>query len=152
VTPSEVFQLPFEDEVTCHTYALWGAVQVGNRASLSQNMAEWPLLEASPMALRLIPPTPAQQLRGEWQAHRRQWCLRATDGNGAKPTAQPTAWMWVRSARRASLGPVQGGLGNVWAGFWVPYLLEGGAPLSVSIWIAAPGYVTAQLTETVPGE
>ncbi len=43
-----------------------------------------------------------------------------------------------------------GGTGDLWAGFWTPYLLDGDVPVNASLWAAGPGYVTGLATVTVP--
>jgi hypothetical protein len=41
-------------------------------------------------------------------------------------------------------GGLDGGTGNAWAGRWDPNLQQSRGPITVTVWVAGPNYVTAQ--------
>jgi len=148
---SQTVQLPFANQPPAWApYRLRAVAQLGAPVSTEKNMAAWPVFVTASVPLTLVPASPEQQLGVEWQTDRQQWCVQAADGDGGQPAGPLVAWMHATSARGATLGRLRGGTGDLWAGFWVPFLLEGGVPVHVSLWVAGPGYVTGLATATVP--
>jgi len=147
-TVSQAVQLPFEDDARQHTYEVQGYVQHAQQQL--GNAAQWPSLETNAWPLPLAMPSPVQRLQATLQADARGWCLQATDGVGSQPAAPLSADMFAwESHDRGFVLP--SGPGPVWAGAWDPSFVPVGPPIHVKAWVAGPGYVTAQLEETVPG-
>jgi hypothetical protein len=144
-------QLPFDNELAQHTFRISGRVQIDVSSGQPTTLTDWPELVTNSFVVPLVHPGAAQHLHAAWQADREKWRLQVTDSAGGRVTAPLTAWMWASSTKGRTLGVIDAVRENVWAGVWEPYLMAGGSPLSVDIWVAGPGYVTTLLTETVPG-
>jgi hypothetical protein len=102
-------------------------------------------LEAGPLPLRVTEPTPAQRLRAELQADRHGWRLRVTDGLSG-PVAGP---FWGERIESSSRGMTAGGLGpsadGTWSAAWPEYLVRGSAPVTLGVWVGAPGYLSVNV-------
>jgi hypothetical protein len=105
--------------------------------------------------VRLEEATPAEQLVLDLQADRQQWCLKATDTGGG----QPTGPLFIRLMARGGMGSllssrVPGGTGDAWAQRWSrtgsPNLFQDTTPLTLTVWVAGPHYVTARAEITIP--
>ena len=99
--------------------------------------------------------SPADQLVLDLHANRQQWCLMATDDSGGRPTG-PLFLHWMARGSMASLmsSGVPGGTGNAWAQRWSrtgsPSLVDGTTPVTLTVWVAGPHYVTARADTTIP--
>jgi hypothetical protein len=105
--------------------------------------------------LRLRVATSADQLNLELNADRQKWCLHATDASGGRPI-EP---LFVRLTASATGGlmssGIPGGTGDAWAQRWLqggsPSMFQSTTPVTVTVWVGGPNYVTARAETTVSG-
>lgn len=153
LTGTLTFQVPPPDQAPAHSYVLWAEVSFA-RAMPDQPQGPdnlWLRLEAGPIPLQLLAPSAAQQLHAELQADSYGWMLRVTDAKGETPPG-PFWGQLEATSRNGSLAqPLAHEPGGSWSASLDPYLTADGAQLALRAWVAAPGYVTAAATQTVPG-
>jgi hypothetical protein len=98
--------------------------------------------------------TPADELHLELKADPQQWCVRATDGRGARPSGPLFLATRAVSARVTNLGEVPSATGDAWAQRWTqmgsPPMLAAG-PVMLTVWVGGPRYVTARAESVVAG-
>ncbi len=153
VTDSLTFQVPPEDEPLSHTYTLWVEAQFSRPAPDQPQGPDnlWLRLEAGPIPLQVIAPAAGQQLQAELQANRYGWKLRVTDEKGRTPPGPFWGLLEATSIHGSHARSLADETDGAWSAELDPYLSQDGAQVAVRAWVAAPGYVTAVVTATVPG-
>ncbi|MBC7251674.1 MAG: hypothetical protein H5T62_15525, partial [Anaerolineae bacterium] len=147
------FQVPPMAQATGHTYVLWAETRFSRPAPDTPQGPDnlWLRLETGPIPLQLAPPAPSQQLVAELQADRGGWRLQVTDKAGRVPPGPLWGQLEATSPNSALAMPLRDNPDGTWSGVWDTYMRQGNAPIAVRAWVAAPGYVTAAVTQTVPG-
>jgi hypothetical protein len=143
-------QVPFDASGSVHLHAAAG---VGNTTSNVQ--IQRPVVSVlADIPLRLGAATPADQLKLELKADRQQWCLRATDASGGRPIGP----LYIRLTASDGMGTlmasgIPGGTGDAWAQrlsrSTSPSIFHSGAPLTLTMWVGGPHYVTARAETTI---
>jgi hypothetical protein len=153
VTEMLTFQVPPMEQAAGHTYALWIETRFSRPAPDSPEGPDnlWLHLETGPIPLRVTPPEPAQCLVAELQADRDGWRLRVTNATGQPPSGPLWGFREVASSNAASAGPLRDSADGTWSGAWGEHVRQDDSQISMRVWVAAPGYVTAAVTQTVPG-
>lgn len=153
VTETLNFQVPPEGQAAGHTYVL----RVETRFSRPQpdhpegpdNL--WLHLETGPVPLQVTVPSPAQRLIAQLEADRDGWHLRVTDATDQAPPGPLWGFREVVSPNAASAGSLWDSVDGMWSGAWDGHIRQDDGSICLRIWVAAPGYVTAAVTQTVPG-
>ncbi len=153
VTDSLAFQVPPLDQALDHTYALWVEVRFSRPAPDQPQGPDnlWLRLEAGPIPLQLLTPNAGQQLQAELQADRYGWTLCVADASGAIPAGPFWGQLEATSLNGGLSRPLADEPGGAWSASLDPYLSQDGAEVALRAWVAAPGYVTAAATASVPG-
>jgi len=153
ITDTLNFQVPPEEQAAGHAYVLWAETSFCRPApdSLYGGDNLWLHLETGPIPLQVTPPDPSQQLVAELEADRDGWRLRVTDTAGQVPPGPLWGFHEVVSFGTASIGPLQDSADGTWSRAWGERVSQSDSQISMRAWVAAPGYVTAAITQTVPG-
>ncbi len=154
VTETLTFQVPPVEQATGHSYVLWAETRFScpHPGHLEGPDNLWLHLETGPIPLRVTLPNPTQRLVAELEADRDGWRLRVTDVTGQVPPGPLWGFREVVSSNTASAGPLQDTTDGTWSGAWDDYMRQDDGQICLRVWVAAPGYVTAAITQTVPGE
>jgi hypothetical protein len=155
ITETLNFQVPPVEQATGHTYVLWAVTRFSrpspDRPDGPDNL--WLHLETGPIPLQVTPPGPAQQLMAQLQADRDGWRLQVTDGAGGVPSGPLWGQLEATSPNAAMGGlPLRDSADGTWSAAWDEHMRQGDGQIIVRAWVAAPGYVTAAVTQTVSGE
>ena len=153
VTETLTFQVPPTEQAAGHTYALWVETRFSRPAPDSPEGPDnlWLHLETGPIPLQVVPPEPAQRLVADLQADWDGWHLRVTDANGQVPPGPLWGFREIASSNSASAGPLRDSPDAIWSAVWHEHEWDDESEICLRAWVAAPGYVTAAVTETVPG-
>ncbi|MDY6877744.1 MAG: hypothetical protein SWK90_16300 [Chloroflexota bacterium] len=153
VTETLALQVPPAEQAAGHTYVLWAETRFSRPQPDYPEGPDnlWLHLETGPIPLQVIPPEPERRLVADLQADREGWHLRVTDATGQVPPGPLWGFREVASSNSATAGPLQDSPDGTWSGAWNGHMREGDGQISTRIWIAAPGYVAAAVTQTVPG-
>jgi hypothetical protein len=144
-------QVPFDASRPVHLQAAAGISIVTPNAFIPRRVAS----VLADIPVRLDAATSAEHLALDLQADRQQWCLKATDASGGRPTGP----LFIRRTASGDGGTlmgsgVPGGTGDAWAQRWSrsgsPDLFQGTSPLTLVVWVAGPHYVTARPEITIP--
>jgi hypothetical protein len=153
VTETLTFQVPPEGQAAGHTYVLWVETRFSrphpDHPQGPDNL--WLHLETGAIPLQVRPPSPARQLIAELEADRDGWRLRVTNASGQTPPSPLRGFWEVASPNAASAGRLEGSADGTWSRAWNEHMRQDGSEICVRAWIATPGYVTAAVTQTVPG-
>jgi hypothetical protein len=154
LTSSVPFQVPPWEQARGHEYVLWTETRFSRPAPDQPRGPDnlWLRLEAGPVSLQVAPPAPAAALLAELEADRYGWQLRVTDSIGQVPSGPFWGLLEAVSANGAHARPLEDSPDRAWSGSLDPYLTENEAQAAVRAWVAAPGYVVAAATRTVPGK
>jgi hypothetical protein len=155
ITETLNFQVPPVEQATGHTYVLWAVTRFSrpspDRPDGPDNL--WLHLETGPIPLQVTPPGPAQRLMAQLQADRDGWHLQVTDDAGDVPSGPLWGQLEATSPNAAMGGlPLRDSADGTWSAAWDEHMRRGDGQIIVRAWVAAPGYVTAAITQTVPGE
>jgi hypothetical protein len=110
----------------------------------------WLRLEAGPLLLRVLPPAPSQRLQAHLQVDRAGWSLSVTDADGRVPPGPLVGELELAGPSLYGMRALAHRADGIWSSGWVDEQF-GPGPFRVRAWVAAPGYVTAAITETVDG-
>jgi hypothetical protein len=146
---TSLVQLPFDASQPVH---LQGFARLGVYSPPTPEDAHPTTLTAN-VPVKLVAPTPDQQLTLELHVDRQQWCLRATTASGHAP-AEPLVMVLIAQSpqRWYSEGGPNVGAAGTWAG---RLGLDGASvvngvvhrmsddPFDVTAWVGGPSYVTA---------
>jgi hypothetical protein len=154
VTETLTFQAPLAEQAAGHTYVFW----VETRFSRPQpdhpegpdNL--WLHLETGPVPLQVTVPNPTQRLVAQLEADRDGWYLRVTDATDQTPPGPLWGFREIVAPNAASAGPLRDSADGMWSGAWDGHIRQDDSQICLRVWVAAPGYVTAAVTRTVPGE
>jgi hypothetical protein len=134
-------------------YALWAATRFARIVPDTDGPDNlWLHLEAGPLPLTLVPPRPDQQLTATLALDRSGYELEARGADG-----QPVPGAWGAMEADFSVAgefdaftsrPLRSGSG-AWADGWDAQFQAERAQIVARAWVAAPGYVTAALTQTL---
>lgn len=153
ITDTLNFQVPPAEQAAGHTYVLWVETSFGRPAPDRPDGWDnlWLHLETGPIPLQVTPPDPSQQLVAELEADRDGWRLRVTDTAGRVPPGPLWGFHEVVSFGTASICPLQDSADGTWSRAWGGRMSQSDSQIGMRAWIAAPGYITAAITQTVPG-
>ena len=153
ISDTLVFQVPPEEQAAGHTYVLWAETHFCRPAPDMPDGWDnlWLRLETGPIPLQVTPPDPSQQLVAELEADRDGWRLQVTDTTGRVPPGPLWGFLKVVSYDTASIRPLQDSADGTWSGVWDERMSLSDSQISMRAWVAAPGYVTVAITQTVPG-
>ncbi|MGA9351724.1 MAG: hypothetical protein WBW48_23385, partial [Anaerolineae bacterium] len=153
ITETLNFQVPLEEQAAGHAHVLWAETHFSRPAPDRPDGWDnlWMHLETGPIPLQVMPPDPSQQLVAELEADRDGWRLRVTDTAGRVPPGPLWGFHEVVSFGTASTGPLQDSADGTWSGAWGERVSQSDSQISMRAWVAAPGYVTAAITQTMPG-
>ncbi len=132
-------------------YAFWVDTQFSRAQPGDLQGADniWLHLEAGPLPLRVMAPAPSQKLQAVLQVDRLTWSLRVTDAAGQVPAGPFVGELEAASANGYSRwGPLASRPDGEWSMGWGDEHF-GPGPFMVRAWVAAPGYVSAAVTQTV---
>jgi hypothetical protein len=160
ITTTLPFQIPPVEQVGNHHYELWVATRFSRPSPESPDPHGpdniWLRLEAGPIPLIVTPPTPSQQLMANLQIDRAGWQLSALTSDGRVPIGPMWGMMEAAStgptSEGATSGPLPESSDGVWSRGWPEGLFSADTKLMMRAWVAAPGYVTAAVTQTLPGK
>jgi hypothetical protein len=154
LTDTLTFQVPPEEQAAVHAYVLWAETRFSRPAPDNPQSPDnlWLHLETWPIPLQVTPPEPAQRLIAELQADGIGWQLQVVDANGQIPVGPLWGVLEAASPNGAYTRPLQDTTDGTWSAAWDSHLIEDEAQVIVRAWVAAPGYATAAITQTVPGE
>lgn len=154
VTETLTFQVPPAEQAVGHTYALWIETRFSrpHPGHLEGPDNLWLHLETGPVPLQVTLPNPTQRLVAQLEADRDGWRLRVTDVTSQVPPGPLWGFREVVSSNTAAAGPLQDTADGTWSGAWDDHMRHDDSQISLRAWVAAPGYVTAAITQTVPGE
>jgi hypothetical protein len=111
----------------------------------------WLRLESGPIPLHVLQPAASQFLQADWQPDRTGWQLKVTDANGQSLSGQAWGEIGAQTNNTGTAGPLGSSQNGVWSGTWREEMMPAGAQAVTGGWVAAPGYVTAVFTQTLPG-
>jgi len=155
VTETLTLQVPPMEQFVGHSYVLWAEARFSrphpDHLEGPDNL--WLHLETGPVPLQVTPPNPADPtlwLIAELEADRDGWRLRVTDGAGQIPSGPLWGFQEVTSPNAASTGPLRDSTDGTWARAWDAHMRQDESQVCMRAWVAAPGYVTAAVTQTVP--
>jgi len=153
VSETLTFQVPPAEQAAGHTYVLWVETRFSHPQPDYPDGPDnlWLHLETGPIPLQVTPPGPAQRLVADLQADRGGWRLRVTDANGQVPPGPLWGFQETASSHLASAGPLRDSPDAIWSAVWHEHEWDDEREICLRAWVAAPGYVTAAVTETVPG-
>lgn len=133
--------------------ALWAATRFARTVPGADGPDNiWLHLEAGPIPLTLVAPRPDQQLRATLALDRSGYALEARTSDG-----QPVAGAWgeleasfsVPGQFEAFSSRSLAAANGTWTGGWDAQMRPEQAQIVARAWVAAPGFVTAALTQTV---
>ncbi len=159
LAPGEVFsetidfQLPPSEQIGNHYFVLWAQTHVARAAPDWKDIPDnvWLRFEVGPVPLRIVAPDVSQQLRAQLQADHHGWRLKVTDARGQVPN-RPLWGMWeAETENSASKWALPDNARGEWVQADALEWMGANAQIAVRAWVAAPGYVTAVVTQTVPG-
>ena len=152
ITDTLNFQVPPAEQAVGHTYVLWAETHFCRPAPDSLHGGDnlWLHLETGPISLQVTPPDSSQQLVAELEVDRDGWLLWVTDTAGRVPPGPLWGFHEIVSFDTAATGPLRDSAGGMWSGAWGERVSQSDSQISMRAWVAAPGYVTAAITQTVP--
>lgn len=156
LTKTLAFQVPPSEQTPPGLLNLWTETRFSRTAPDHPDGPDnlWMRLEAGPLVLHIQAPEPAQTLQVDWQVDRSGWRLYVEDTQGQVPAGPFWGEIGMASPNALCAGPLpanQARLGE-WTGTWEPNLQLEGVQVITQGWIAAPGYVTAVFSQTLPGQ
>lgn len=149
------FQLPPLEQTAGKSYYLGAALEF-NRTSVA--FPESPddiylRAETGLIPLHVAAPTAMQQLTASLEIDWNGWQLRVTDADGHLPRGPVWGMIEALFSNGAMSGPLQENNDGQWSGQWDrSFTAPGQDHIFVRVWIAAPGYVTAAVTQTLPSD
>ena len=150
---SGMAQLPFDTSLAVHLHASAGLGLVRAGSPMSQHV----VTVVADIPVRLRAPLTQDQLTLELKAARQQACLRATvAGSGQRPIGPLVIRLEAKGGGASLFGDgFPGGTGDAWAERWSrsgsPSLFQNPGPVTLTVWVAGPYYVTARADTTIPG-
>lgn len=153
ISATLTLQTPPAKIATGHRYTLWAATRFARALPGAESPDNiWLHLEAGPLPLALAAPHPEQLLQATLAIDRNGYAIRVTGTRG-----EPAAGAWGQLEASFSVSdqfesytahPLDTG-SSQWSGGWDGQLRPEQARIAARAWVAAPGYVTAALTQTV---
>jgi hypothetical protein len=155
LTKTLSFQVPPVEQNPPALFYLWAESRFSRQSPDQPEGADnlWMRLEAGPLALHIQRPDPVQMLHVDWQVDRSGWRLRVKDAQARVPTSPFWGEIGIVSPNGLCVGPLPTeppGTGE-WTGTWDQTMQLAGTLVIAQGWIAAPGYVTAAFSQTLPG-
>jgi hypothetical protein len=103
--------------------------------------------------LQVTAPDVAQQLKANLQIDQSGWHLQVTDQAGQPPAGPLQGEIEAAWSNGAIAGPLTDNTRGMWSGEWPEYrAAQNAGPLIARAWVAAPDYVTAAVTQTLPAD
>ncbi len=143
------FQTPPAEQAPGHAYTLRAPVSFIHPAPRDGAYTDWSHLAAT-LPLRVTRPVPAQRLQARLEADRTGWRLQVTDAAGRTPPGLLWGAVEIEAYRLSSGGPLPESSDGRWSEPWVDYAIAAQSPITIRVWAAAPGFVIAVATQTVP--
>lgn len=150
---SGMAQLPFDASLAVHLHASAGLGLVSGASPVSQHVVS----VVADIPVRLRAPSAQDQLALELNSDRQQACLRATvAGTGQRPMGPLVIRLEAKGGGASLFGDgFPGGTGDTWAERWSrspsPSLFQSPEPVTLTVWVAGPHYVTARADTTISG-
>ncbi len=149
------FQLPPLEQMVGKSYQLGAALDFYRTSLASPQAPDEVYLRAETglIPLHVIAPTAAQQLTASLEIDENSWRLHVVDADGRTPPGPLWGSIEAGYPDGAMSGPLQDNTDGQWSGQWGrSFAMPGQAHIFVRAWIAAPGYVTAAVTQTLPAD
>lgn len=153
ISTTLTLQTPPASVAVNHVYALWGATRFARGipgVDGPDNL--WLQLEAGPLPLTLVAPQPDQQLSATLVLDRDGYEIQARTSDGRQVDGawgELEASFSIAGQFEAFTGrPLSVG-NSRWSGAWDGQMQPERAQIVARAWVAAPGYVTVALTQTV---
>ena len=149
------FQMPPAAQTANQAYTLWSALNFSRTSPAYPDQPDdlWLRSETGPIPLNVVAPTTAQQLMADLQIDRTGWHLRVTDANGQTPPGRLWGEFEAIWPNGAAKGPLQIGAAGTSSGEWGDARIsQSEGFIAIRAWVAAPGYVTAAITRTLPAD
>lgn len=152
VTATISFRVPPLDQAQGHQFSLW--VETLYRLSVLPDIPGDISLhfEAGPLPLQVTAPNVAQQLKANLQLDQTGWHIQVTDQEGRLPVGAPWGHIEALFLNGAMSGPLPESQDGQWSGEWNHPFTPGQEYIVARVWVAAPGYVTAAVTQTLPAD
>ncbi len=150
ISATRRFQVPPVEQAAGHTYTLQAVVVVSRPVAPGSREYRGSELTSGPLPLRVLPHGPAQQLQARLEADRAGWRLQVTDAAGQAPPGPFWGDVDVLAYHLAGTGPLPESADGRWSQGWSDYALAAQSAITVRIWVAVPGFVTASAAQTVP--
>jgi hypothetical protein len=146
------FQLPPLEQTAGKSYQMGAALEFNRTSAAFPESPDDIYLRAETglIPLHVAAPTAAQQLAASLELDGNGWQLRVTDADGQSP--QGPVWGMIEALfpDGEMSGPLQENKDGQWSGQWDrPFTTQGQDHIVMRAWIAAPGYVTAAVTQTL---
>ncbi len=147
------FQVPPSGQPLDLSYTLWAETMFCRTDPMRPGGPDnlWLRLESGPIHLHVLQPAASQFLQADWQPDRTGWQLKVMDANGQPLSEQAWGEIGTQTDNTGTAGPLGSGQNGVWSGTWGEEMMPAGAQAVTGGWVAAPGYVTAVFTQTLPG-
>lgn len=150
VTTTRVFQLPAWEQAAGHTFSLHAEAQFSRESPVAGRSDNVTLsIEAPPLPLRVSAPRPEQYLKANLQVGPDGYRLAVTGADGQPPAGPHWGVLYVNSPNKSSIGPLKDNAAATWTGSWQDFQSTPGSPVNIQAWVAAPGYVTVAVTQTL---
>lgn len=153
ITGTAVFHIPALVSGLVPSYALWVETRFSRPSPANAEGPDnvWLHLEAGPLALNVLEPTAEQRLQARLDVDPSGWKLAVTDAAGQAPPGPLQGTFEAATSNSLYGEPLPDNLDGAWAGTWEQEGLAGPAQIMARAWVSAPGYVTAVVSQTVPG-
>ncbi len=152
LTETVIFQVPPFEASVAPSFTLWLETRFSRASPANQAGPDnvWLRLEAGPIPVQLHAPTADQWLQATLNADHSGWNLRVTNAAGQVPVGPLSGALEAATFSSLHARPLRESAAGTWSATWDQDSYSEGQ-ITVRAWVAAPGYVTAAVTQTVPG-
>lgn len=147
------FQIPPGDQNPPTAYSLWAETRFSRVDPLQPGGPDnlWLRLESGPIALKIAPPGESNRLKVNFNTDQAGWQLKVSTPSGGTPPGPVWGEIGATSSGAITAGPLHLDSDGTAAQAWSAGMFTGNTKLLARGWVAAPGYVTAPFSLTVPG-
>jgi hypothetical protein len=151
-TDSLTFQVPPIEQAAYHSYVLWAETRFSRPSPANPEVGDdvWMSMEAGPIPLQVMEIDPTHRLVPNLQMDQAGWRLQVTDAAGQVPPGPLWGKMEIVFPDGDAGGPLQDNVQGIWSDDWKRGEPHRDGPIVMRAWVAAPGYVTAAVTQTFP--